>query len=251
MKTLKINQTESPVLSYISIRRAIGILGIALPIVLWLGTFLFSDCTGVQGSISDYYHTIMRNILVGILCAVSLFLFTYHGFDNRDRNAGKIASILALGVAFFPTDLKGLVTGCTIDPVFYKDWFSTVHLVSAVLFFLMLSYFSLFLFTKSEHTEENTKNQFTIIFGHDIFKKKYTDKLDPRKKLRNRIYIICGLTIFISLLLMAIYIWFFKGKYSSLDQCQPIYWLEATALWAFGISWLTKGQVLYGDKNIK
>jgi hypothetical protein len=247
MKNLMIRSSQSPVLSHLSIRKAIGILGITLPFVVSIGAVLLSDCSGLQPSISDYYHTVMRNIFVGILCAVALFLFTYHGFDDRDKISAKIAAIMALGIAFFPTGFDGLVKGCTIEPVFELSWASTVHIICAATFFAILAYFSLFLFTKSSFTVENKNNQFTILFGNDLFNREYTKKLSRRKKCRNRIYIFCGFIILLSLILMAIYLWFVKGVFAGLDGIKPVFWLEAIALWAFGISWLTKGQWICGN----
>jgi hypothetical protein len=33
----------------------------------------------------------------------------------------------------------------------------------------------------------------------------------------------------------------------ALKSLKPVFWLETIALWAFGISWLTKGAVLFRD----
>ena len=58
------------IISYYTMRRAIGVLGITLPLILLAGSFLLGDCKEVQGSISTYYYTNMRNIFVGFNCAV-------------------------------------------------------------------------------------------------------------------------------------------------------------------------------------
>ncbi|MGB0789115.1 MAG: hypothetical protein ACPGQR_06225, partial [Marinirhabdus sp.] len=67
------------VVSYLTLRNAIGIIGIALPIVLLLGSVALFECDELHQSISHYYHTRMRNVFVGALCAVALFLFCYKG----------------------------------------------------------------------------------------------------------------------------------------------------------------------------
>jgi len=89
-------------LSYLQISRAVGWLGIILPISVFLGTFLFSHCGHLLDSISNYYYTIMGNVFTGILCGVALFLYSYKGFDNWDRISSNFAAVCALGVAFFP-----------------------------------------------------------------------------------------------------------------------------------------------------
>jgi formate hydrogenlyase subunit 4 len=84
-------------------RRMIGIFGMSLPIMAVFWTIVLSDCTTLLDSISAYYHTDMRNVFVGILCAVSFFLFAYHGYNNLDFITFKLAAIFSLGIAFFPT----------------------------------------------------------------------------------------------------------------------------------------------------
>jgi len=53
----------------------------------------------IQESISHYYYTGMRNVFVGALCAVALFMFFYCGYDKWDDLAGDMAGIFAIGVA--------------------------------------------------------------------------------------------------------------------------------------------------------
>ncbi len=63
-------------LSYLGIRRAIGVIGISLPFVLLIGAWAL-DGLGVQGSISDYYYTVMRNVFVGSMVANGVFFLSY------------------------------------------------------------------------------------------------------------------------------------------------------------------------------
>ncbi len=81
---------EDPaVLSYLALRKAVGIIALALPFALMAGNILLTPLgpTGTwpnplfQGSISDYYYTPMGNFLVGSLCAIAMFL-------TRSSNAG-------------------------------------------------------------------------------------------------------------------------------------------------------------------
>jgi hypothetical protein len=144
---------------------------------------------------------------VGVLCTIAWFLFTYRGYDRKDDIAGNLACLFALGVAFFP----GI--GTTFD--------KAVHFVSATAFFLVLSYFSAFLFTKSVGSPT------------------------PEKRVRNRIYISCGVGIFLCLALIGVYYWQLTN--TALAPLKPVFWLEALALWAFGISWFVKGETLWKD----
>src|SRR2546422_1314512 len=92
----------SLVLSYLGLRKAVGIIGTALPFVLALGKILLEG-PGIQSSISSYYHTGMRDVFVGSLCAIAVFLISYHGYEQKDDIAGDLACVFALGVALFPT----------------------------------------------------------------------------------------------------------------------------------------------------
>jgi hypothetical protein len=103
-KDLGKSTTKNPALiSFMTLRKAVGSLGIALPFVVWGGSFLFGNCDGIKPTISDYYYTNMREIFVGILCAISLFLFTYKGYSKLDNWSANVAAIFALGIALFPT----------------------------------------------------------------------------------------------------------------------------------------------------
>src|SRR6266852_8308761 len=86
------NPQDSLVLSYLGLRKAVGIIGFALPFVLAIAG------PGIQGSISCYYYTDMRNVLVGSLCAIGVFLMSTRGYDLRDEIAGRLACVFAIGV---------------------------------------------------------------------------------------------------------------------------------------------------------
>ena len=94
------------VLSYLTVRKLIGILGLLFPLLLILGSFILGHCHSIQQSISNYYHTNMRDVFVGYVCTLSIFLFSYKGYDLTDRIVSALAGIFGLIVALFPTNLK-------------------------------------------------------------------------------------------------------------------------------------------------
>lgn len=66
--------TRTLVVSYLGIRRAIGAIGLALPILLGpVGWLVFG--IEIQDNLSSYYHTALRDIFVGAMCAIGIFLF--------------------------------------------------------------------------------------------------------------------------------------------------------------------------------
>jgi len=216
------SSSQSLIMSYLSLRIVVGILSIILPIVMLIGSNLFFKCNSVQESISAYYHTAMRDIFVGIISAISVFLFTYKGYERKDDIVGNFASVFAIGVAFFPSSYFGIKTSC-IPQHIDNGIFDILHLISAALLFLMLAYFSFFLFTKSSPNPTSQKLK------------------------RNVIYRVCGILILICIVLLAIYFLYLRDRFPSLISLNPIFWLETVALWSFGVSWLTKGEMILKD----
>jgi hypothetical protein len=185
----------------------VGVLGVTLPIVLALWGFLLCHCFRLQPSISDYYGLRTRDAFVGILFTIGWFLFTYKGYERKDDIAGNLACVFAICVALFPN------SGTPPERV--------VHFGSSLGFFLVLSYFSLFLFTKSQPVPT------------------------PQKRVRNSIYRVCGVTILLCLALIGWYHVVLGGPTAS--ALPPVFVLESAALWAFGISWFIKGDTLFKD----
>lgn len=238
--------------SYLYLRRIVGILGIALPIVLIIGSMLFGGCAWFQDSISDYHNTNMRNVFVGLLSAISLFLFAYSGYDKLDFWMAKAVGVLGFMVAVFPDGLDD--NECTIFPnQIIPPWMEYVHLFSAAIFFLILAYFSIFLFTKSEKDNDETTKEKGVaslaVSSVKIFfkKRKVVEDIKPEKARRNKIYRRCGYTMLICLALILV-IFAFDDFAKKIEIICPVLILETVALWAFGISWLIKGQFLIKDK---
>ena len=205
------------VISYLLLRKVIGILGFTLPFILSIGAYLISR-TGIQSSLSSYYYTDMRNVFVGVLCVIGFFLLSYRGYELSDNIAGTLGCIFAVGVAFVPTDADSLgESGLSFT--------GYIHLIFAALFFLTLIYFSLFLFTKTDPDKSPTKN----------------------KRKRNTVYKVCGYIMCLCLVLMVIYNLLPDSAQSIFRPHNPTYWLETFAILAFGFSWIIKGETIFQD----
>jgi hypothetical protein len=213
-------------LSYLGIRRAVGILGLALPIAVSLGTAIFSAFPHLKDSISDYYYTIMGNVFTGTLCGVALFLFSYNGFDRWDRISSNLAAVFALGVAFFPMNVDRACKACTLGNIISRDvqpWRDYVHFTSASLLFFTLACMSLFLFTKTQPGKRPTH----------------------KKQQRNIIYRVCGIVMLAAMVLAFGYQ---KGWITKvLPLPHSTFFMETVMLWSFGFSWLVKGETLLKD----
>jgi hypothetical protein len=217
------NKEDPRLISYQALRKAVGWLGISLPPALPVGSYIFSNCTYLQDAISHYYYTITGNLLVGILCAVALFLIAYKGYDKRDDRWTSGAGVAALFIAFFPAN-DSSKDSCAIFHLTDNSLRNTIHFVSAAIFFMLLACISIFLFTKSKGIK--TK----------------------QKIMRNKIYRVCGVVIFVSILLVGVYEFFGTGV-TWLSKIKPKFWLESVAMSAFGISWLVKGELILKDKD--
>ncbi|HOX91543.1 MAG TPA: hypothetical protein PLC54_01375 [Spirochaetales bacterium] len=210
------------VMSYDAMRTAIGILGMALPITLFVWSVLLVDSPFLLDSISSYYHTNMRDLFVGILCAVALFLFSYHGYDLLDFIAFKVAALGALGVAFFPAFIKSPVNPYIHIAPQVSVYTNAMHYVCAGVFFVTIALVSMFLFTKSG--------------GQPVI---------GRKRTRNTVYVMCGVVIL--LCVAAMIVLDVMPDASPVFAYDPVFWVETVALFAFAFSWLVKGSALLAD----
>jgi len=204
---------------YLLLRGLIGLLGLLLPITVWLVAAASEPGRETPGSISGYYYTDARDVLVGALCAIGVFLVAYR-FDScrRDRISDdaltNIAGVCAIGVALFPT-------GPPDPPDAPATWVSFVHGGFALVLFALLAFLSYFRFTRCDPG---------------------TDERDPAKLRRNRVYRTCGVVI-AAALLVAVLDGFLRLRLVPLDD--GLYWEETVMVLAFGTSWLVKGRDLW------
>jgi len=229
------NSKPPEIISYYTMRRSIGVLGITLPFILLGGSFFFGECKEVQSSISTYYYTNMRNIFVGFNCAVALFLFAYRGHDWRDNIAGTLGCFAVLGVAFLPCIINSTDPACLYTAISHPPLVGIMHNICALVYFTILIVYSFFLFPLT-HMD--------MVTGEKKF-------MGRQKRKRNVVYYICGSLMSIALLLIIIYLWFLKDNYPALQDHKPVFWLESLVLFSFGITWLTKGQLFFRDENYR
>jgi len=87
-----------------------------------------------------------------------------------------------------------------------------------------------------------------ILFSLWLFPKTDQDVMSNQKKNRNRVYRICRFVMLACILLIILYKAWLIEVWPEHGFFQPVFWLESFALVAFGISWITKGQIIYKDK---
>lgn len=217
---------ENDVRTYRRIRKAIGVLGVFLPIVLCTFSAIPLFKTAVQGSISHYYYTNLRELFTGVLCAVGLFLIRYKGHENEnfwknDSRLTNIAGSMAFGVALVPTNPNACIEKIYTLLPFCEQWMGWVHYGFAATFFFVLSIIALNVFTIGQ--EKNTNISLSVLNENNIYK-------------------ICGSLMLLFLVLTPVAGYFEWFPYSTLV-------FETLMLFAFGTAWLIKGRVL-GDKGL-
>jgi len=210
------------IISYKTLRKAIGILALLLPLILFLWD-IFSHGGVTILSISGFYHSSMRDFFLGLMFIVSVFLISYNGFDARDQIITSVSGVFGLLLSLFPVgkfDSPSLLIGIFQQP---SQVSNPIHLISAVLFFLMLAIMSFFLFTLTDQNEPG-----------------------DQKKFRNLIYRICGIFIVLALIFCGLSMTILKVAFTGFPAVLIGEWV---ALWAFGISWLIKGETFLVDKK--
>ncbi len=206
---------DARIISFMTLRKAVGYLGAGLPLGLWLGNLLLSHDAALRPSVSDYYYTDVRNGFVGDLVAIGVFLLAYRGYDRWDVTTTNAAGLFAIVAALFPT--------APPDPSTTALWIGRVHLASAGLLFLTLAVISIWLFRTSPPGQA----------------------LTVAKAKRNRVYLWSGVVILACLAAILVLRWVLGD--ATVARYPIVFWLETVALLAFGFSWLTKGQAILKD----
>ncbi|MEE1788556.1 hypothetical protein PUR71_37500 [Streptomyces sp. SP17BM10] len=186
------------------LRLGVGLIGILLPIALPLGNWLFAELRGLStngywpASMSGAYYSSTRNVFVGSLCALGVFLVCYR-FDRRDDRWSTAAGACAIGVALCPTSPP--------NPTAFQNTVGAVHLVLATLLYTVLALFSVYSFRDPRY---------------------------ERKPWVARGYLAAGVVIPALLLLAAVAALTHLGADWPI---RPVYLCEWLATWAFGAAW--------------
>lgn len=208
-------------------RQLIGWAGMLLPLLVWVMS-AWRPTAGVDRwtpleSISAYYYTGADEVLVGTLVALAAFLVTYRGYNNPsyrlDRAAAAIASVAALGVAFFPTKAPAPLA----EPSWWTSQMRTAHYVSAIALFGAFAFFALFLFPK--------RSDEAVTRG---------DVVPRDKRVRNVVYKSCGVAILLSMA--------WSGIAGALHA--SIFLPESITLVSFATAWLVKGRARWTVVNL-
>lgn len=200
------------------LRCLIGVLGMSLPWIVLTLSLVFGY--GFPDSISaTYFRDPCIAPFMMILGSAGTLLFAYNGYDIVDDMLNIAAAICGWGVCLFPCGAKSGLIGTFQLPDATSN---TIHIISAIAFFGILAYNSLFQFTKG------------------------SDNPTPNKKKRNIIFRVCGVGMIASFILLPL------ANYGIIKVPHVVWWIEMIALTFFGVSWITKANCipfLFADKK--
>lgn len=255
-KPQKENIYDDHTYSYLALRRAVGLLGVTLPLILILVNqvakpYNYLDFERQQKHVKDsahlYHPQFGDSLRLGQKYAPNVMCYQDHTVQNsishyfhtpaRSTFVGVLCAVAifmffytgydywdnylgnAVAIAALGVAFFPTCTGLDICPV--KGTYCTIHLISGGSFFLFLGIFAFARFTRTDPNKSVT----------------------PEKVRRNKFYKACGLIIWACLLLMILY----TNPKLGLETYFPrytIFTLEWVALFFFGASWLVKGNAL-------
>lgn len=207
------------IMSYLLMRVLIGVIAVLLPFALILANWIIGH--GVQSSVSGYYYTPVRNIFVGSLCAIGVFLISYDGYDLADRTITDVAGLCAICIACFPTTPAH-------QPTARQVLIGDLHLTFACTAFVLLSVMA-FRFAKRQPTPPGLTwwRRAEYAFG-------FTGPGDSQALAWERlVYRVSGGMILTCVILI---------YPLSTAAAHSLLVLETIMLVAFGLSWFVKGR---------
>ena len=196
-------------IDYLTLRKLIGYIAVGLPFALMAGVAIVQPGP-LPASVSDYFYTSMGRVLIGVLCAIGVFLITYRGYGTSDFVAMKIMAVAAIGVAWFPT--------IPAHPSPSDNVVGITHGIFAATMFVTMTITCLFLFTRSSKPPSGRS---------------------ARKRQRNGVDRTCGILMAIALVLIPI-----LTHIKAILPAHPMFWLELVNIECFGIAWSVKGQAV-------
>ena len=169
-------------------------------------------------SISATYYANDKIIMIGLLYAVSIFFTAYKGYDWKDRTCSIVQAISSFMVVGFPCSTTGAPDKVGLF-LLNRPISNVIHCIGASVLFFTFAFNVLFLFRLSgpEPTE--------------------------KKKLRNKIYLVCGILITVFMTSQAIYS--VTHLFDFIPGWFPLTWFnEFIMLEAFGFAYFVKSEAI-------
>jgi len=218
---------EHVLATYFNLRIGIAVVGIALPLVLWIIGYLYAQLC-LQHSISAYYHAVgptghtMRDWFVGSLFMVGISLLLYKGFSTLENTLLNVGGVLAVLVALVPMRWQACdLAVCGAAPSSCKGSGWSPHGIFAVGFFLCIAAVSFFC---ADDTLPLIKDAHLPNAEQLIARYKGTYRM---------LAVLMVATIAVAYFLNV------TGKSPS-----TVFWVEVAGIWSFAAYWLVKSHEL-------
>jgi len=213
-----------------TLRKLVGILGMLLPVLLYISVRWYTHHNTPIKSISHYYFTRFGSIFIIIVSLLSIFLLVYKGKEKIDFYLSSLAGLAALTLLLLPAsnlEIKDHNGSDFIVVTILREYGlrDTIHDICGGIFMATLACMALFVFTK--------KNPALV-------------PVTPQKLVRNKIYIVCGIIMMLALIAILVG-WILNPEWFNAHRMT--FWMESVALEAFGFSWLVKGEIIFKDKK--
>lgn len=202
--------------TYFNLRAALGLIALTFPILLVIGGIITGGA--VMPSISDYYFSPMRDLVVGALVAIGLFLINYQ--DARDSNRSynmnaRLSGLASIGLAIFPNQPHSEGIETFVHAVMNDQVSVALHFLCSFVFLTTLTVFCFVQFTRG------------------------------LSNAQARLYRYCGwglVIIGVSASFVSFvrsFDWF--GAREFVETYNLIFWMETAGIWVFCIAWIAKG----------
>lgn len=204
------NSRSSHEIDHLTIKLWVGLIAVLLP---WLVQLTAGDALP---SVSGAYWAgdWPRNFFVGALIAIAALISAYNGYGKLDLVMAKIAAIAAALTALLPSDPSKAV---------WPPCHAVLHNASGGLMFLILTYFCIAFFRNAR------------------------TKPTREAKRRMAVYLLCAVALAAAIAVLLVESVLDLVLHDArLGTRFPwlFFYAEATALTAFGVSWLTASHVL-------
>jgi hypothetical protein len=215
--------------TYFALRLALGALAPALPLALFVAGGLLQGIR-LQPSISAYYHSDVRDMLVGVLCAIGCGLIAYKGFGRSEDWALNLGGVLACSIALFPMNPADaliciqpncvgecLMQSARLDRTADVAIALKLHFPAAISFYAVLGYVMIFCSHRTLH-------------------------LVPAKERRWYLaaYPALGVLFVGSMVTAFVLLKFFFSPHADVCGDQWVFWVEVAGIVSFALYWFVK-----------
>jgi hypothetical protein len=214
---------------YLLLRIFIGVVALAMPVVLYLGSALLPGGSwSLRGALSDYYYSAMRDDFTCSLWVIGFFLFTYKAFERTLENLlTGVAGAMAILFAFFPTTPSSTTTPLTpLQQGLGEHAVDAVHFVSASTFGVLMAAIC-YAFGSREALRPPAPGRHSPEFW--------------RRFHHVCAYVILGVAVLYGGFKIALH---YGASFGGAIDDHALWFIEVVSFTTFAISWLCKGSEL-------